>query len=145
MDIAPTPSTRATVMTTSTPAPWTIPQPLQGELALGPGIDVEALRKGLEALADRKDVHALVVFGSRACAGTRPDSDLDLLVIGREARINPADQIQRWQELRSALGDVGVPVDLLVYGQEEAGWLSGSRWHVLGRAARSGRVLYVAQ
>jgi predicted nucleotidyltransferase len=90
-------------------------------------------------------VHALVVFGSRACAGTRPDSDLDLLVIGREARISPEEQIQRWQELRSALGDVGVPVDLLVYGQEEAGWLSGSRWHVLGRAARSGRVLYVAQ
>jgi predicted nucleotidyltransferase len=140
MDIAPTPSTRATVMTTSTPAPWTIPQPLQGELALGPGIDTEALRKGLEALADRKDVHALVVFGSRACAGTRPDSDsdLDLLVIGREARINPADQIQRWQELRSALGDVGVPVDLLVYGQEEAGWLSGSRWHVLGHIHREG-------
>ena len=145
MDIAPTPSTRATVMTTSTPAPWTIPQPLQGELALGPGIDAEALRKGLEVLADRKDVHALVVFGSRACAGTRADSDLDLLVIGREARISPEEQIQRWQDLRSALGDVGVPVDLLVYGQEEAGWLSGSRWHVLGRAARSGRVLYVAQ
>jgi predicted nucleotidyltransferase len=145
MDIAPTPSTRATVMTTSTPAPWTIPQPLQVELALGAGIDAEALRKGLEALAGRKDVHALVMFGSRACAGTRPDSDLDLLVIGREARISPEEQIQRWQELRSALGDVGVPVDLLVYGQEEAGWLSGSRWHVLGRAARSGRVLYVAQ
>jgi predicted nucleotidyltransferase len=145
MDIAPTPSTRATVMTTSTPAPWTIPQPLQVELALGAGIDAEALRKGLEALASRKDVHALVMFGSRACAGTRPDSDLDLLVIGREARISPQEQIQRWQELRRALGDVGVPVDLLVYGQEEAGWLSGSRWHVLGRAARSGRVLYVAQ
>ncbi len=145
MDIAPTPSTRATVMTTSTPAPWTIPQPLQVELALGAGIDAEALRKGLEALAGRKDVHALVMFGSRACAGTRPDSDLDLLVIGREARISPEEQIQRWHELRSALGDVGVPVDLLVYGREEAGWLRGSRWHVLGRAARSGRVLYVAQ
>jgi len=132
-------------MPTSTPTPWTIPQPLPGELALGPGIDAEALRKGLETLASRKDVQALMVFGSRACGGARPESDLDLLVLGREARIEPNEQIRRWQELRTLLGDVGVPVDLLVYGQEEAGWLSGSRWHVLGHAARSGRVLYVAQ
>jgi predicted nucleotidyltransferase len=132
-------------MTTSTPTPWTLPQRLQGAVALGPGIDGEALRKGLEALASRADVQALVVFGSRAREGARPDSDLDLLVIGREARIEPQEQIQRWQELRTTLGDVGVAVDLLVYGQEEAAWLSGSRWHVLGHAARSGRVLYVAQ
>jgi predicted nucleotidyltransferase len=113
-------------MTTSTPTPWTIPQPLQGAVA-------------------RDDVQALVVFGSRAWEGARPDSDLDLLVIGTEDRIEPEEQIPRWQELRGALGDVGVPVDLLVYGQHEAAWLSGSRWHVLGHAARSGRVLYVAQ
>jgi predicted nucleotidyltransferase len=110
------------------PDPWAIPQPLQGALALGPGLDAQA-----------------VVFGSRAWEGTRPDSDLDLLVIGTEDRIEPEEQIPRWQELRGALGDVGVPVDLLVYGQHEAAWLSGSRWHVLGHAARSGRVLYVAQ
>jgi predicted nucleotidyltransferase len=132
-------------MTTSTPTPWTIPQPLQGAVALGPGLDAQALRKGLEELAGRDDVQALVVFGSRAWEGARPDSDLDLLVIGTEDRIEPEEQIPRWQELRGALGDVGVPVDLLVYGQHEAAWLSGSRWHVLGHAARSGRVLYVAQ
>jgi uncharacterized protein len=132
-------------MTTSTPSPWTIPQPLQGLVALGPGLDADALRKGLEVLANRDEAQALVAFGSRACEGARPDSDLDLLVIGREARTEPEEHIQRWQELRTALGDVGVPVDLLVYGQQEAAWLSGSRWHVLGHAARSGRVLYVAQ
>jgi predicted nucleotidyltransferase len=133
-------------MTTSTPTPWTIPQPLPAAVALGPGLDADALRRGLEVLAGREDVQALVVFGSRACEGARPDSDLDLLVIGsREARIEPEEHIQRWQELRGALGDVDVPVDLLVYGQQEAAWLSESRWHVLGHAARSGRVLYVAQ
>jgi len=130
---------------TSTAPPWTIAQPLQAAMALGPGLDGEALRKGLEALASRAHVKALVVFGSRAREGGRPDSDLDLLVIGTEARIQPDEQIQRWQELRNVLGNVSIPVDLLVYGQEEAAWLSGSRWHVLGRAARLGRVLYVAQ
>jgi predicted nucleotidyltransferase len=111
-------------MTASTPTPWTIPQPLQGLVALGPGLDADALHKGLEVLASREDVQALVVFGSRACEGARPDSDLDLLVIGREARIEPEKQNQRWQELRGALGDGGLPVDLLLYGQEEADWLS---------------------
>jgi hypothetical protein len=38
-----------------------------------------------------------------------------------------------------------VPVDLLVYGQLDATRLGGSRWHVLGHAARNGRVLYVAE
>jgi predicted nucleotidyltransferase len=132
-------------MTTSAPIPWTFPQPLPGVLDLGPGFEPEALRRGLEALAARNDVKALVVFGSRARGCAQPDSDLDLLVIGQEAQIQPEEQIQRWQELRGALGDVGRPVDLLVYGQQEAAWLSGSRWHVLGRAARGGRVLYVAQ
>ncbi|MFM9087563.1 MAG: nucleotidyltransferase domain-containing protein [Cyanobium sp.] len=132
-------------MTLATPTPWTLPQPLQGTEALGPGVDPKALRRGLTTLAGRGDVRALVVFGSRAMGTARPDSDLDLLVIHKEAKIPPEEQIPRWQEVRNALGDVGVPVDLLVYGQEDAAWLSGSRWHVLGHAARHGKVLYVAQ
>jgi len=63
----------------------------------------------------------------------------------KEAKIEPQDQIPCWQQLRAALGDVGLSVDLLVHGDQEAAWLSGSRWHVLGHAARSGKVLYVAQ
>ncbi len=132
-------------MSTFTPTPWTIPRPLLDEGALGPGLQSEALRKGLDRLADRGDVRALVVFGSRAGGDARSDSDLDLLVIMKEAKIPPEEQIHRWQELRSAFGDVGLPVDLLVYGEKEAAWLSGSRWHVLGHAARQGKVLYVAQ
>lgn len=132
-------------MTLATPTPWTLPQPLQGTESLGPGLDHGALVRGLETLAGRGDVRALVVFGSRACAEARPDSDLDLLVIHKAAKIPPEEQISRWQEVRDALGDVGVPVDLLVYGHEDAAWLSGSRWHVLGHAARGGKVLYVAQ
>jgi hypothetical protein len=96
-------------VTTSTA--WTVPQPLPEAVDLGPGFDAEALRRGLEALVERSDVMALVVFG-------------------KEARIQPEGQIQRWQELRGALGEVGRPVDLLVC--------------VLGRAARGGRELYVA-
>ncbi|MGL6133581.1 MAG: nucleotidyltransferase family protein [Prochlorococcaceae cyanobacterium] len=99
----------------------------------------------MKRLAARADVQALVVFGSRASGKARPHSDLDLLVIAREPSIPPELQLPLWQELRTAFGDVGVPVDLLVYGQREAAKLGGSRWHVLGHAARGGRVLYVAE
>lgn len=125
--------------------PWLTATALASTPDLGPGLDPVGLQEGLERLVARPDVQALVVFGSRASGNARPYSDLDLLVIGREPSIAPERQIPLWQELRSALGDVGVPVDLLVYGQLEAAKLSGSRWHVLGHAARRGKVLYVAQ
>ena len=127
------------------PECWLTPRSLVDSPELGPGLDPVALEAGVKRLAARADVQALVVFGSRASGRARPNSDLDLLVIGREPSIPPERQLLLWQELRSALGDVGVPVDLLVYGHSEATKLSGSRWHVLGHAARSGRVLYVAE
>ncbi|MCT0218462.1 nucleotidyltransferase domain-containing protein [Synechococcus sp. CS-1329] len=126
------------------PQSWLTPRPLPAAPDLGPGLDPVALGEGLQRLAAHHDVQSLVVFGSRASGSPRPDSDLDLLVISREPSITPERQIPLWQELRSALGTVGVPVDLLVYGQLEAAKLSGSRWHVLGHAFRRGRVLYVA-
>jgi uncharacterized protein len=124
--------------------PWLTATALADTPDLGTGLDPVGLHKGLERLAARPDVQALVVFGSRASGHARPDSDLDLLVISREARLLPEQQLPLWQEYRDALGDIGVPVDLLVYGQQEAAKLSGSRWHVLGHAARRGRVLFVA-
>jgi predicted nucleotidyltransferase len=127
------------------PECWLTPRPLAASADLGPGPDPVALAAGLQRLAARADVQALVVFGSRAGGRPRTDSDLDLLVIGREPSIPPERQLSLWQELRSTLGAVGVPVDLLVYGQQEAARLGGSRWHVLGHAARHGRVLYVAE
>ena len=99
----------------------------------------------MKRLAARADVQALVVFGSRASGRARPHSDPDLLVISRDPSIPPERQLPLWQELRTALGEVVVPVDLLMYGHREAAKLGGSRWHALGHAARSGRVLYVAE
>jgi hypothetical protein len=72
----------------TTPTPWTLPQPLPGVVDLGLEFDAEALRRGLEAPAERSDVRALVV-------------------IGKEARIQPVGQIHHWQELRGALREVG--------------------------------------
>jgi len=41
----------------------------------------DAVKEYLDALADRTDVRAVILFGSRARGDNRPDSDVDLVVI----------------------------------------------------------------
>jgi hypothetical protein len=77
-------------MTSFAPHPWSLAHPLERSLHPGPGLAEQAVRQGLEKLASRGDVQALVVFGSRGSDRCRPDSDLDLLVIGKEKRIEPS-------------------------------------------------------
>ena len=79
-------------------------------------------------------------YGSRARGETRPDSDLDLLVVMPQPRLTPLDRQVALKALRSALRPP-VGVDLVVVGQEDARTLAGSRWHVVARALREGQVL----
>lgn len=126
--------------------PWIAPQALvaPGELDPGPGLGPGALHAALERLLALGGVQALVLFGSRARAEARPDSDLDLAVILQEAQLSPERKAERWRCCRQAIGTLGVGVDLVVVGAADAVRLSGSRWHVLGDVAREGRVLFSA-
>ena len=85
-------------------------------------------------------------YGSRARGETRPDSDLDLLVVMPQARLTPLERQVALKALRSALRPLRLPVgvDLVVVGQEDARRLAGSRWHVVARALREGQELYDA-
>ena len=106
--------TPATLADWATPRPFTLPD-------LGPGLEgerLEALAQALQTIAADPTVQALVLFGSRATGSARPDSDVDLLV-------------------------VGLPVDLIVSGSADAARLAGSRWHVISEAGRHGQVLVV--
>ncbi len=88
----------------------------------------------------------LVLFGSRARGEERPDSDLDLLVILPQPTITPLERQQALTRLRQALAplDLRCGVDLVVVGHADAKYLSGSRWHVVARALREGKELYVS-
>jgi uncharacterized protein len=83
----------------------------------------------------------VVLFGSRARGEERPNSDLDLLVIKRDAVENPRAESAR---LRRELRGLGIGLDLVVVSAgyaEEWGHLEGS---LVGEALSEGRVLVEA-
>ena len=79
----------------------------------------------------------VVLFGSRATGGARPDSDLDFLVI-EEHVDSKLDEMVR---LRDALANMDVPVDIIVVSREEAIDRARRPGSVVGRALAEGRVL----
>lgn len=88
----------------------------------------------------------VLLFGSRARGDARPDSDLDLLVVMRQATLTPQERQQALRSLRAALRPLplSVGVDLVVVGEDGAQRLAGSRWHVVARALREGKELDVS-
>jgi predicted nucleotidyltransferase len=79
----------------------------------------------------------VILFGSRARGEERPDSDLDLLVIEPEVKSRRAEFVR----LREALGDLGVPIDLVVLSAEYADRRAQVRGTMVNEAMRAGRVL----
>lgn len=79
----------------------------------------------------------VILFGSRARGEERADSDLDLLVIEPEVKSRRAEFVR----LREALGDLGVPIDLVVLSAEYADRRAQVRGTMVNEAMRGGRVL----
>ena len=79
----------------------------------------------------------VILFGSRARGEGRSDSDLDLLVIEPELKSRRAEFVR----LREALGDLGVPIDLIVLSAEYADQRAQVRGSMVNEALHRGRVL----
>ena len=97
------------------------------------GLITEATRRLAAAAPDAK----VILFGSHARGEALSDSDLDLLVIEPEVESRRAEYVR----LREALGNLGVPIDLVVIPAshlDEWGHFEGT---MLNDAMREGRVL----
>jgi len=83
----------------------------------------------------------IVLFGSRARANARPDSDIDLLVIARSDQ----PRYRRAAPLYGALSDILIPMDILVYSPQEVFEWSAVPQAFVTTAIREGTVLYEKQ
>jgi predicted nucleotidyltransferase len=85
------------------------------------------------------DPERVILFGSHARGQGGPDSDVDLLVV------MPVEGSKRQKQLevRMALGDSWLPVDVIVTRPEDFAWRKDVVGTVECPACREGKVLYV--
>ena len=96
----------------------------------------------VQALVDEADPEQVILFGSRARGDSREHSDVDLIVVEAEPFGPDRSRHKETVRLRQALRPFRVPVDVLVYSQEDVDYCRDSLNFVLARALREGRVLY---
>lgn len=95
---------------------------------------IEEAGRRLSAAAPDADV---ILFGSRARGESRPDSDLDLLVI--EPDFNRRGE--EYGRLRKELRGLDVAIDLVIYRKREAEQWGNVPGSFLHRVLGEGRVL----
>jgi len=98
-------------------------------------IDINELTRRIVAIAHPRRV---ILFGSRARGQARDDSDWDVLVIADST----LPRHRRAAHLYSALRDMPVNVDILVYTPDEVVEWSGVPQAFVTTATREGKVLY---
>ena len=100
--------------------------------------DSDTLDEVVRLLVDAAHPRRIILFGSHARGEQGNDSDLDLIVIEDDV----PNRFQEMVRLRRALQSIRLPIDILVYTEEDV----RTRGHWLGtalyEALREGRELY---
>lgn len=79
----------------------------------------------------------MILFGSHARGENRKDSDVDFLVIEPEVE----DRHDEWRRLRNSIGDIRLPIDLIVLDEALAKRRAKVPGTVVYHALRDGRVI----
>ena len=80
----------------------------------------------------------IILFGSHARGDAGPDSDVDLLIV------MPVEEsvVEQRLDIREALHDIPVPVDIIVTTPEDFAWRKDVVGTIEWPATREGKVLY---
>lgn len=100
------------------------------------------LGRMVQAVVDEVDPEQVILFGSRGRGDERENSDIDLIVVEAEPFGPERSRRKEMVRLHHALAEFQVPIDMLVYSQEDVAFWRDSLNHVLARALREGNVLY---
>jgi uncharacterized protein len=102
--------------------------------------------KVIEEMAQRivreVDPQRILLFGSWARGEANEHSDVDLLVVEREPFGEQRSRREEAARIWRCLSDFRVPTDILVYSVSEVEQRKDSRYHLIGRALREGKILY---
>jgi predicted nucleotidyltransferase len=102
----------------------------------------DLLQEMVDVIVREVDPEAIILFGSRARGDAGPDSDVDLLVVESEPFSPQRSRRLEATRLYTALRNMPVSKDLLLYSREGFEKWKTSLNHVVGRAYREGRLLH---
>jgi predicted nucleotidyltransferase len=101
----------------------------------------QVLREIVARIKKVAQPECIILFGSQVQGTARPDSDFDLLVI----KESDEPRYRRSAPLYTALSDVPVEVDVVVYTPDEVSEWDSVREAFITTAVREGKVLYERQ
>lgn len=104
---------------------------------------IEVLPEIVRRIDQAAHPERIILFGSWATETNRPDSDLDLLVIEKEPFGPGRSRLTEIGRLERALGRLPYSTDLPVYSKDEVELWQSSTHHIIAKALKEGREIYV--
>ena len=92
----------------------------------------------VKRIAKKFDPELIILFGSQARGDAGPDSDVDLLVVMDVE----GSRLEKSVEIRLALREFLVPMDIIVTRPEEFAWRKDVVGTIEWPASREGKILY---
>ena len=105
-------------------------------------ISDDVLSEMVQVVVKEVDPAQIYLFGSYARGQAGENSDLDLLIVERQAFGPERSRRHEMARLWRALARFRVPKDILVFTEDEVAYWQDARNHVIARAVREGRLLY---
>lgn len=105
-------------------------------------VDEELLKRMTETIVRELAPEKIVLFGSHARGTADPGSDLDFLVVAGKPFSRHHSRKEEMMRLYRRFFDYDIPLDFLLFDQEEVKRWQSVENHVIAQALSEGRTLY---